>query len=82
MHHLQKDLKKLRVEQRNQLQLFQHNLQQSCDVILAKLRHHREMEGVAHLVPSQAGFRRKRLELEPEEETYLKHSGQLYEEFR
>ena len=82
VHVLQRDLQRLRVEQRNQLQLFQHSLKQSSSVILAKLRLHLELEGVAHLVPSQAGFRRKRLEVVPEEEAYLQRSSQLYEEFQ
>lgn len=82
MHVLQRDLQRLRVEQQNQLQLFQHSLQQSCGIILAKLHLHQELGGVAHLVPSQAGFRRKRLELVPEEEAYLQRSSQLYEEFQ
>ena len=79
---LQRDLQRLRVEQRNQLQLFQHDLRQSCSVLLGKLRLHQELGGGAHLVPEEAGFRRKRLELVPEEEAYLELSGQLYEEFQ
>ena len=79
---LQRDLQRLRVEQRNQLQLFQHDLRQSCSILLGKLRLHQELGGGAHLVPEEAGFRRKRLELVPEEDAYLELSGQLYKEFQ
>ena len=77
---LRRDLQRLRVEQQNQLQLFQHNLRQSCSIILGKLRLHQELGGVADL--EETGFRRKRLELVPEEDAYMELSSQLYEEFQ